>query len=58
MMAGSAQEPSQARRPSDHPFSPRNHLQAFRFESVDNVETDVCSGLAEAYQVGQQRRLV
>jgi hypothetical protein len=38
-------------------FSPRNHLHAFRFESVDDVDAEVCSWLAEAYQVGQQRHL-
>ena len=39
-------------------FSSRNHLHAFRFESVDNVDTEVSSWLAEAYQVGEQRHLV
>ena len=38
-------------------FSPRNHLHAFRFESVEDVDTDASSWLAEAYQVGQQRHL-
>ncbi len=36
-------------------FSPRNHLHAFRFESVD---AEVSAWLVEAYQVGQQRHLV
>jgi hypothetical protein len=39
-------------------FSPRNHLHAFRFESVDDVDVEVSSWLAEAYQVGQQRHLI
>ena len=39
-------------------FSPRNHLHAFRFESVNEVDDEVASWLAEAYQVGQQRHLV
>ena len=39
-------------------FSPRNHLHAFRFESVDQVDDEVVAWLAEAYRVGQQRHLV
>src|SRR5205814_3232099 len=39
-------------------FSPRNHLHAFRLESVNDVDTEVSSWLAEAYQVGEQRHLV
>jgi hypothetical protein len=39
-------------------FSPRNHLHAFRFENVENVDTEVSSWLAEACQVGQQRHLI
>ncbi len=39
-------------------FSPRNHLHAFRFESVGEVDTEASSWLAEAYQVGQQRHLI
>lgn len=39
-------------------FSPRNHLHAFRFESVDDVDTEVSLWLAEAYQVGQQHHLI
>jgi hypothetical protein len=39
-------------------FSPRNHLHAFRFESVDDVDAEVSSWLAEAYRVGQQRHLI
>jgi hypothetical protein len=39
-------------------FSPRNHLHAFRFKSVDDVDIEVSSWLTEAYQVGQQRHLI
>jgi Domain of unknown function (DUF5655) len=39
-------------------FSPRNHLHAFRFENVGDVDAEVSAWLAEAYQVGQQRHLV
>ena len=39
-------------------FSPRNHLHAFRFEAVDEVDDEVAAWLAEAYRVGQQRHLV
>jgi hypothetical protein len=39
-------------------FSPRNHLHAFRFESVDDVDAEVSTWLTEAYQVGQQRHLL
>jgi hypothetical protein len=39
-------------------FSPRNHLHAFRFESVDEVDGEVSAWLAEAYRVGQQRHLL
>ncbi len=38
-------------------FSPRNHLHAFRFESVSDIDDDVAAWLAEAYQVGEQRHL-
>jgi Domain of unknown function (DUF5655) len=38
-------------------FSPRNHLHAFRFESVDEVDAEVAAWLAEAYRVGEQRHL-
>ena len=30
-------------------FLPRNHLHAFRFENVDDVDTEVSSWLTEAY---------
>jgi hypothetical protein len=38
-------------------FSPRNHLHAFRFESVSEIDAEVAAWFAEAYQVGQQRHL-
>ena len=38
-------------------FSPRNHLHAFRFGSVDEVDDEVAGWFAEAYQVGEQRHL-
>jgi hypothetical protein len=38
-------------------FSPRNHLHAFRFENVEDIDAEVASWLAEAYQVGEQRHL-
>jgi hypothetical protein len=38
-------------------FSPRNHLHAFRFESVDDIDGEVASWFAEAYRVGEQRHL-
>ena len=39
-------------------FSPRNHLHAFRFQSVEEVDNEVAAWLAEAYQVGEQRHLL
>jgi len=39
-------------------FSPRNHLHAFRFEAVEDIDAEVASWLAEAYQVGEQRHLI
>ena len=39
-------------------FSPRNHLHAFRFESVDQIDDEVAAWFAEAYRVGEQRHLV
>ena len=39
-------------------FSPKNHLHAFRFESVDDVDTEVSAWLDEAYEIGQQRHLI
>jgi hypothetical protein len=39
-------------------FSPRNHLHAFRFESVAEIGDEVAAWFAEAYRVGEQRHLV
>jgi hypothetical protein len=39
-------------------FSPRNHLHAFRFENVDQVDAEAARWLAEAYRVGEQRHLL
>jgi hypothetical protein len=39
-------------------FSPRNHLHAFRFESVDDIDKEVAAWFAEAYRVGEQRHLL
>ena len=39
-------------------FSPRNHLHAFRFESVDEIDDEVTKWFAEAYRVGEQRHLL
>jgi hypothetical protein len=39
-------------------FSPRNHLHAFRFETVEDIDAEVSSWLAEAYRVGEQRHLI
>lgn len=38
-------------------YSPRNHLHAFRLETIPEVDSDVAAWLAEAYQVGQQHHL-
>ena len=38
-------------------FSPRNHLHAFRFTSVAEIDDEVAEWFAEAYQVGEQRHL-
>lgn len=38
-------------------FSPRNHLHAFRFDSVEEVDDEVAAWFAEAYRVGEQRHL-
>ena len=38
-------------------FSPQNHLHAFRFESVNEIDDEVASWLAEAYRVGEQGHL-
>jgi hypothetical protein len=39
-------------------FSARNHLHAFRFESVHEIDREVGTWLAEAYRVGEQRHLL
>jgi hypothetical protein len=39
-------------------FSPRNHLHAFRFGSVDEIDDEVAAWFAEAYRVGEQRHLL
>jgi hypothetical protein len=39
-------------------FSPRNHLHAFRFEHIDEIDDEVATWFAEAYRVGEQRHLV
>jgi hypothetical protein len=39
-------------------FSPRNHLHAFRFESVNEMDEEVEAWFAEAYRVGQQRHRI
>jgi hypothetical protein len=38
-------------------FSPRNHLHAFRFTRVDEVDAEVAAWFGEAYRVGEQRHL-
>jgi hypothetical protein len=38
-------------------ISPRNHLHAFRFASVAELDSEVAAWLAEAYRVGEQRHL-
>jgi len=38
-------------------FSARNHLHAFRFEDVDEIDDEVAAWFAEAYRVGEQRHL-
>jgi hypothetical protein len=38
-------------------FSPRNHLHAFRFETVEEIDREVAGWFAEAYRVGEQRHL-
>ncbi len=38
-------------------FSPRNHLHAFRFEDVNEIDAEVARWFAEAYRVGEQRHL-
>jgi hypothetical protein len=39
-------------------FSPRNHLHAFRFESIEEIDDEDAAWFAEAYEVGEQRHLL
>jgi hypothetical protein len=39
-------------------FSPRNHLHAFRFTNIAEIDAEVAAWFAEAYRVGQQRHLL
>jgi hypothetical protein len=39
-------------------FSPSNHLHAFRFASVNEIDREVATWFAEAYRVGEQRHLL
>ena len=39
-------------------FSPRNHLHAFRFQNVEEIDDEVTAWFAEAYRVGEQRHLL
>jgi uncharacterized protein DUF5655 len=38
-------------------FSPRNHLHAFRIETLEDIDAEFRDWLAEAYAVGEQRHL-
>lgn len=38
-------------------YSPRNHLHAFRLEHPEEIDTEFCHWLSEAYAVGEQRHL-
>jgi len=38
-------------------ISPRNHVHAFRFKTVDDIDSEVAAWFAEAYGVGEQRHL-
>jgi hypothetical protein len=38
-------------------FSPRNHLHAFRLQSISDIDDEFRAWLAEAYRVGEQRHL-
>jgi hypothetical protein len=38
-------------------FSPQNHLHAFRFTSVEEIDDGVASWFVEAYRVGEQSHL-
>ena len=39
-------------------FSPRNHLHAFRFFNVEEIDDEVAGWFGEAYRVGEQRHLL
>ena len=39
-------------------FSPRNHLHAFRFENVGEIDDEAAAWFAEAYRVGEQQHLL
>jgi Domain of unknown function (DUF5655) len=39
-------------------ISPRNHVHTFRLTSLDDIDAEFRSWLAEAYCVGQQRHLI
>lgn len=48
----------------DHPrftrvetFSPRNHLHAFRLDSLDELDREFAAWVREAYAVGEQQHL-
>ena len=38
-------------------FSPRNHVHAFRLETLDDIDAEFRAWMAEAYAVGEQRHL-
>ena len=39
-------------------FSPRNHLHAFRLESLAQLDDEFAAWTREAYAVGQQKHLI
>jgi Domain of unknown function (DUF5655) len=39
-------------------FSPRNHLHAFRLDSLEELDAEFSAWVREAYEVGEQRHLV
>jgi hypothetical protein len=38
-------------------FSPRNHLHAFRLDSLEELDDEFAAWVREAYEVGEQRHL-
>lgn len=38
-------------------ISPRNHVHAFRLTSLEDIDEELTTWIAEAYQVGEQRHL-